>query len=190
MAKRFEGTRFEYDNFGRWVSITLTIQSEHLILSDFAQQTNNSFLTTFFSGRSMVITGCSPWTLYELSHFRGESACFYPKDTSRCHPSFFIDDDAMQGWAGRVSSVRRGCYTQKKYHGRPLTFEETPGKVAIGSNGKALGNEWISHKIDWWNIILDFYILHIDAQFYLLVFDFIQEYKFIRLTTIQMLLIS
>ena len=31
MAKRFEGTRFEYDNFGRWVSITLTIQSEHLI---------------------------------------------------------------------------------------------------------------------------------------------------------------
>ena len=89
----------------------------------------------------MVITGCSPWTLYELSHFRGESACFYPKDTSRCHPSFFIDDDAMQGWAGRVSSVRRGCFSQKKYHGRPLSFEETPGEVANGSSGKALGNE-------------------------------------------------
>ena len=67
-----------------------------------------------FSNRSMIITGCSPWTLYEFSNFQGQSACWYPADTSNCYPSFFRDENKMNGWAGQVSSVRHGCFSAKK----------------------------------------------------------------------------
>merc|ERR1712062_761700 len=32
-------------------------------------------------GKSMIITGCTPWTLYEYPNYGGQSACWYPADT-------------------------------------------------------------------------------------------------------------
>ena len=68
----------------------------------------------------MIITGCSPWTLYEFSNFQGQSACWYPADTQNCIPGFFRDPNMMKGWANQVSSVQHGCYSDTKYYGELL----------------------------------------------------------------------
>jgi len=91
-------------------------------------------------GRSMIITGCSPWTLYEFSNFQGQSACWYPADTSNCYPSFFRDENKMNGWAGQVSSVRHGCFSTEKFYGEPIPFEISTKQANIGSDGQALEN--------------------------------------------------
>ena len=90
--------------------------------------------------RSMIITGCSPWTLYEFSNFQGQSACWYPADTSNCYPSFFRDENKMNGWAGQVSSVRHGCFSTEKFYGEPMPFEISTKQANIGSDGQVLEN--------------------------------------------------
>jgi len=89
-------------------------------------------------GRSMIITGCSKWTLYEHSHFNGQSACWQPRDN--CAPAFFRDEKLMKGWAQKVSSVRRGCYSDKTFYGEPLLFERAANNSTIGSSGHVFGN--------------------------------------------------
>ena len=88
--------------------------------------------------RSMIITGCSKWTLYEHSHFNGQSACWHPRDN--CAPAFFRDEKLMKGWAQKVSSVRRGCYSDKTFYGEPLLFERSADNSTIGSSGHVFGN--------------------------------------------------
>merc|ERR1712038_1733802 len=91
-------------------------------------------------GQSMIITGCSPWTLYEYTNFGGQSACWYPADTQNCYPAFFRDPAKMNGWANQVSSVRHGCFSKTKYYGEPLPFEESTNKAVIGNSGHFLQN--------------------------------------------------
>jgi len=87
-------------------------------------------------GQSMIITGCSPWTLYEHTNFQGQRACWYPADTSNCYPSFFRDSNAMNGWAGQVSSVRHGCFSQTKIYGEPLPYMKSAVESNVGENGQ------------------------------------------------------
>ena len=70
----------------------------------------------------MIITGCSPWTLYEHPNFQGQSACWEPADLENCTPAFFITADLMKGWADQISSVRKGCYSKKKISGESNGF--------------------------------------------------------------------
>ena len=106
----------------------------------FTQKTFFKTLSISILFRSMIITGCSPWTLYEFSNFQGQSACWYPADTSNCYPSFFRDENKMNGWAGQVSSVRHGCFSAKKFYGEPVPFEISTKQANIGSDGQALEN--------------------------------------------------
>jgi len=75
-------------------------------------------------GKSMIITGCTPWTLYEYPNYGGQSACWYPADTQNCYPGFFRDQNAMKGWANQISSVRHGCYSNTKYYAEPMPSSE------------------------------------------------------------------
>ena len=84
----------------------------------------DEMIETYLDYRSMIITGCSPWTLYEYPNYGGQSACWYPADTINCYPSFFRDPSAMNGWANQISSVRHGCYSNTKYYGEPLSFSK------------------------------------------------------------------
>merc|ERR1712156_855292 len=69
------------------------------------------FLDNDNFGRSVIVTGCDPWTLYKDDNYDGASLCLYPSDTSNCYPSFFLQKDI--GWiADQISSVRRGCHSQ------------------------------------------------------------------------------
>ena len=111
-----------------------------MIFIFFPQKTFFKPVSTSIPFRSMIITGCSPWTLYEFSNFQGQSACWYPADTSNCYPSFFRDENKMNGWAGQVSSVRHGCFSTEKFYGEPMPFEISTKQANIGSDGQALEN--------------------------------------------------
>jgi hypothetical protein len=86
-----------------------------------------------FKYRSMIITGCSPWTLYELKSFQGQSACWYPADTQKCYPAFFSTAELMKGWANQVSSVRRGCHSHNRFYANKLVHEGGNGSHFIQS---------------------------------------------------------
>ena len=86
----------------------------------------------------MIITGCTPWTLYEYSNYQGQSACWYPADTQNCYPAFFRDAEKMNGWANQVSSVRHGCFSETKYYADPLPSQRSINENVKGNNGHFL----------------------------------------------------
>ena len=79
----------------------------------------------------MIITGCSPWTVYELKNFGGQSACWYPADTQNCYPAFFRTAQMMKGWAKEVSSVRLGCHSHNRFYANALGQEGSNGSYFI-----------------------------------------------------------
>jgi len=63
--------------------------------------------------QSVLVTGCSPWTLYEFPSFSGRAVCVYPEDSSKCSPGFYSTRQSLGPVAGTVSSVRKGCYARE-----------------------------------------------------------------------------
>ena len=113
------------------------------------------YIHQYFPVRSMIITGCSPWTVYDCTFFGnctyGYSACFYPSDTTNCYPSFFknyyaladpdcIHPDYCIHWSEWVISVRRGCFSDNKIYGESLPFKGTFANGAVGRFSQELGN--------------------------------------------------
>ena len=60
--------------------------------------------------KSVIVTGCKPWTVYMESNYQGESKCIYPSDIERCTPGLFPTIISLDGVAGKIFSARRGCY--------------------------------------------------------------------------------
>eukprot|EP00095_Tigriopus_kingsejongensis_P009637 maker-scaffold94_size379870-snap-gene-2.32 protein:Tk09637 transcript:maker-scaffold94_size379870-snap-gene-2.32-mRNA-1 annotation:"gamma-crystallin a" len=71
-------------------------------------------------GRSVIVTGCSPWTIYQYDNYQGYSACLYPSDTANCYPSFFPDPSDLGFLSDQVSSTKKGCFSNNKIHGKTL----------------------------------------------------------------------
>lgn len=51
------------------------------------------------------MTGCSPWTVYEDTNYKGASVCFYPLDTRNCYPAFYSTPGVMGGIADKYDLV-------------------------------------------------------------------------------------
>merc|ERR1712002_1125091 len=64
--------------------------------------------------QSIVVTGCSAWTLYQYDSYNGYAMCVFPESTSKCTPGFYSTRQSLGSLAGQVSSVRRGCYAKNK----------------------------------------------------------------------------
>jgi len=64
--------------------------------------------------KSIVVTGCNPWTLYEYDNYQGQAVCVFPSDTTKCDPGLYKDSQSLGYLAGKVSSVKRGCYANTK----------------------------------------------------------------------------
>ena len=58
--------------------------------------------------------------MYEDQNYGGQAACFYPADTVKCEPGFFLNESKMFGMSGKISSVRKGCFSHNKVVGEPL----------------------------------------------------------------------
>ena len=69
---------------------------------------------------SIIVTGCSPWTVYEYNNYQGAATCFYPADTVNCYPGFYRTPDELGGMAGKMSSARKGCYATKRAYPKPV----------------------------------------------------------------------
>jgi len=64
--------------------------------------------------KSIIVTGCSAWTVYEHSNYKGMCKCLYPASTSDCTPGFY-NNEASLGYLQRtISSARKGCYCSSK----------------------------------------------------------------------------
>ena len=64
--------------------------------------------------KSLVVTGCTAWTLYEHSSYKGLCKCVYPASTSSCTPGFYEKSTTLGYLANTISSVRKGCYCSSK----------------------------------------------------------------------------
>jgi len=81
--------------------------NEQYFYSDAAYLNQDNF------GASLLVTGCSPWTVYSLNNYQGASLCFYPSDTSNCYPGFLeVFPSEIEFWVNEISSVRKGCYSK------------------------------------------------------------------------------
>merc|ERR1712013_383095 len=63
---------------------------------------------------SVIVTGCSPWTLYESDHFEGSAMCVFPSSSTDCTPGLYPFAKALSDLGGKVSSARKGCYARRK----------------------------------------------------------------------------
>ena len=99
---------------------------------DYLYDTLNLYFEEYFSGdeefmytdmpllnydnraKSLIVTGCSPWTLYQYDNYAGLSMCVFPGSTTECTPGYYPTSQALGSLAGQVSSARKGCFAQEK----------------------------------------------------------------------------
>merc|ERR1719264_855448 len=62
---------------------------------------------------SLIVTGCSFWTLYQDRYYQGSAVCVAPANQVSCEPGFYSTRSSLSGIAGDISSLRRGCYSKR-----------------------------------------------------------------------------
>ena len=77
---------------------------------------DRSILTHENQAKSIIVTGCSPWTLYQFQNFQGEALCVFPSDSSNCNPGFYSSSAQFGALEGCVASVRRGCFSNRRIY--------------------------------------------------------------------------
>jgi len=97
--------------------------------------------------RSIIVTGCDAWTIYQYDNYRGSSMCLFPGDSSACNPGLYPNSQSLGMLAGTVSSARRGCYAQKKMYpvnyNRGMNSRTAATGQQSGSSGFFGGNSTI-----------------------------------------------
>jgi len=64
--------------------------------------------------KSLIVTGCNAWTLYEYSNYKGRCKCVYPASSSDCTPGFYTNESSLGQVARTISSARKGCYCNSR----------------------------------------------------------------------------
>ena len=98
-----------------WKYDTLNIYFNDYFIGD-EEFTYNDMPQLNYDNRAMsvIVTGCSPWTLYESDHYSGSAMCVFPSSSSACTPGLYPTSDSLSNLAGKVSSARKGCYAKRK----------------------------------------------------------------------------
>ena len=63
--------------------------------------------------KSIIITGCEPWTVYADRNYLGNCKCLVPASTTKCTPGFYSTESSLGYMARSISSARKGCYCAK-----------------------------------------------------------------------------
>ena len=82
--------------------------------------------------RSVIVTGCQPWTLYQYNNYTGRAMCVFPKDTSSCEPGLYPTGSSLGSLQGDVSSARKGCYAKEKVYPVNANTKSASGNGASG----------------------------------------------------------
>lgn len=70
------------------------------------------------AARSMILNGCSDWTVYDGVGYTGSAVCF--RAASDCFPQFYPFEQNMNGLANTVSSARNGCFSKTVVEGKRM----------------------------------------------------------------------
>jgi len=62
---------------------------------------------------SLILTGSTPWTVYDNTNYQGNSVCLYPPQSSDYTPYFLSDTTSVSIPYGTIKSLRKGCWGQK-----------------------------------------------------------------------------
>merc|ERR1712142_618375 len=60
---------------------------------------------------SVIVTGCSPWTLYESDHFTGSAMCVFPSSSTDCTPC----PRRSATWGGRCPVLGRAAMRRGRF---------------------------------------------------------------------------
>ena len=63
--------------------------------------------------KSLIVTGCSGWTVYDGQNYQGNCKCVWPSDTNACYPGFYSTEQTLGSLSRSISSARRGCFCSK-----------------------------------------------------------------------------
>jgi len=63
------------------------------------------------SHKSIIITGRSPWTVYDQAQFEGRSMCLRPTSSPNVEPYLISDTNTISIPYGSIRSIRKGCAT-------------------------------------------------------------------------------
>ena len=75
---------------------------------------------------SLIITGLSPWTVYDQNNFNGESVCIYPPKSDNFTPAFVTDLKTIGIPYNTIHSARKGCWgVPKRSSGRMMSEAQT-----------------------------------------------------------------
>ena len=91
-----------------WKATSLNIYNQESFMGD-EEFTYEDISKFTIEAKSIIITGCQPWTVYMESNYQGESKCIYPSDMKKCTPGLFPSVSSLKGLAGKILSARRGC---------------------------------------------------------------------------------
>jgi len=75
--------------------------------------------------KSLIVTGCSPWTVYQYDNYKGDAMCVFPSSSSNCTPGFYPSSQSLSTLAGQISSARKGCYARNKIYPRNKNTKNT-----------------------------------------------------------------
>merc|ERR1712179_892968 len=86
-------------------------QKKYFAGSDWLLYNNDDSLDYDKFGSSVIVTGCSQWSLYESKNFEGNCVCVYPTYMNGiCEPGFYKDPNI----GFNISSVRRKYCCEKR----------------------------------------------------------------------------
>ena len=60
--------------------------------------------------KSIIVTGCSGWTLYSEKNYAGTCKCVWPSDVLKCYPGFYTTESSLGILSKTVSSAKKGCF--------------------------------------------------------------------------------
>ena len=86
--------------------------------------------------KSLIVTGCKPWTLYQKINYEGLSTCVFPSDTTQCTPGLYPTRNSLGEYWGKIASAKRGCFSEAKLEGESSTISSSgaSGFLSMNSN--------------------------------------------------------
>lgn len=91
-----------------WKATSLNIYNQENFMGE-EEFTYEDISNFTIEAKSIIVTGCKPWTVYMESNYQGESKCIYPSDIKMCTPGLFPSVSSLKDVAGKIFSARRGC---------------------------------------------------------------------------------
>jgi len=97
-----------------WKANTLSMYFNDYFIGDEEFTFNDMTQVNFYDkAKSLIVTGCQPWTVYEDNDYKGKAMCVWPSDSTQCTPGLYPTSTSLGSLAATISSVRRGCFAKE-----------------------------------------------------------------------------